>query len=87
MNHCRSFVAIFQVHRWLLQLSSGYFAALFRSSESVESKEGKVTLKETTEKALEAVVDFIYTNKVPPSVINLQDLIELFKLADRFVRS
>ncbi len=66
-------------------MSSAYFLGLFRSSESVERREGKVTLEKTTEKAVESLVDFIYTNDVPPSIAHLEDLIDLFSLADRFV--
>ncbi len=74
---------LFQVHRWLLQLSSDYFDALFRSSESLEMKEGKVTLEKTTEKAVEAVIDFIYNFDFSPSTLDLPDLIQIFSLADR----
>ncbi len=78
-------LAFIQVHRWLLRLSSDYFAALLRS-DSAEAQAGRVALEGTTEEALEALVHFIYTADLPHSCQQLPTLVDTLVLADRLVR-
>ncbi len=70
------------MHRCLLEESSPYFEGLF-SSETTEKATGKLTIQETTEEAVEGVVDFVYLGKVPPSYLKTPQVVDLFILAHR----
>ncbi len=73
----------FQVHRCVLEESSAYFEAMF-NSETTEKTTGKLIIQETSEEAVEALVDFIYLGKLPPTCRNFPAIVHLFKLAHRY---
>ena len=70
------------MHRFLLRLASPYFEGLF-NSDGAEAQSGRLVLDDTTEEAVAAMLDFAYSEKLPPSSLKLPTLKDLFVLADR----
>ncbi len=70
------------MHQCLLKASSVCFEGLF-NSETTEKATGKLTMQETTEEAVEGLVDFIYFGKLPPSCVKAPEIVDLFVLSHR----
>ncbi len=67
----------------LLKQSSEYFKGLFRSATE-ENESAKVTLKETTEEAVDGFVHFVYAARLPPSCRKTPGIVDTFVLANRW---
>ncbi len=78
----RSTYFVLQVHQCLLKVTSAYFEGLF-NSETTEKVTGRLIMRETTEEAVEGLVDFIYLGNVPQSCLKTPEVVDLFVLAHR----
>ncbi len=72
----------FQVHRLILKQSSPYFAGLLRSPTK-ENCSRQLVIPDTSEAAVEGVIDFIYTSRLAPACHVTPGLVGLFALAHR----
>lgn len=85
---------VFPVHRSHLAACSDYFRALLLS-DSIESKQGKVTIEEITADTMKDVIEFCYTSSVSLTTANVQEILfaasflqmhQLLSLAVAFIK-
>jgi len=79
-------VASFAAHRFVLALHSDHFNNVFFGSgvHFKEKQEGSLVIKDTTKEAFEDFLGFNYEKKIDFGSNTLQELFEIFNLAERY---
>lgn len=85
----------FYAHRSQLAACSDYFKVML-ATDSLESKQGKVTFREITASTMDIVLEFCYTSKIVLTTTNIQEVLyaasflqidSLISLAVAFIRA
>lgn len=78
--HCEG--RIFQAHKFLLCSHSQVFKAMFKH-DTIERKESKVNITDTTAKALEHMLYYLYSSKLSDT-FPYEDAADIMQLADKY---
>jgi hypothetical protein len=78
------FQAEFNVHKFVLVLSSDVFSAMFRHKSTKEFRESRIQIKDSTPAAVHQMLLFMYGRKLPDDYDIEKDAIPLLKIANKY---